>query len=127
MTPLTFDVGTWFLLPEIAIRGTSGRLRSKPFSSKQGFRPVILTKDSQNHLATVLPRSTSTKSWSEPRTPHPKHCHRQDYPYCSLNRDGYVVKYLAPVSKVTLAHYGATCEEPSNTGLLNTIHQWISI
>ena len=127
MTPQRLETGDWFLVPENMIRPSSGRQRSRPFASKPGSRPVILSALGHSTVSTVLPRSTRAHAGLEPSCLHDRHSHRATYPDCCINEDGRVVYSPVLIQNRDLARHGPRCVEPDNTGLLEQIAKWTSV
>lgn len=127
MTQPQLEAGAWFLVPERLIRQPSGRQGTQSFASKPGRRPVILASNGAGSVSTVVPRSTRRQPGPEPSCLHDRHYHKQAYPDCCINEDGRVVYVPVPLRGADLLHYGFSCMEPDNTGLMERLEQWMSI
>ena len=124
MTVPRLETGDWFLVPEQLIRPSNGRQTSRPFATKSGRRPVILSGPGGSATLRVLPRSTRAKAGSEPWCFHERHSHLRVYPDCCIDKDGRIVYSPATIREQVLARYGPKCAEPASTGLLEQLERW---
>ena len=133
-----FEVGDWFQFPNQQIVRRV-RQHNQTFSRKPGTRPVILALRGQGAVSTILPRSSDDRDRESELlaiihntdrdrfVQHEKHLHRNLYPDCRINRDGWVVDFQVTVRNSDLARHGPKCKEDDNTGLLERIYSWLSI